>query len=492
MPDDTDPTRRRLDRRPEATSFAVDDLLLAVRDGRVRVPPFQRKMRWDDGDRLALFDSIYRGFPIGMLLFWKRSAPAGPVQFGPVILDAEAMGDALWVIDGQPRVTTLVTARLHEMVRGERAAHFDVNREEFIWLRVPSPSDARPPAHFVPVPALLDSTRLMNWLLERATELGTPERSAAREAGKRLREYRIPGYVVESRDEELLREIFECINRSGHQLTDVDVFHALYDLDRGPRSVLEVGQAATFPGRGSFDEVTTLRALQAVEGLPVDHPLPAGLGAERMRRALGRTRAALNHAQFGIRGFREETRAGPGTTSAVCRCDDSPPLAALAPEEDDWCCASGSTARTWATSACARGAAGTSASIPRTSSAPSAPCSAGGSKIRTSRTSATAPPRGTSPRSSRTTSPRWGVRCGSSSRSAPAWTRSATVRSSPSSAKTSQAPSSSATCRTTWSPATRRPSSTDPSHRRTRSASPSRGCSSSSRCAWRGRATRCR
>lgn len=292
MPHDMDPTRRRLDRRPEATSFAIDDLLLAVRDGRVRLPPFARKFMWDDGDRLMLFDSIYRGFPIGTLLFWRRSAPAEAVQFASVKIDAEARDDALWVLDGQQRVTTLVTALLHEAGRGERAAHFDLTREEFVWLRVRG-GEGVVSARFVPVSALLDSERLMNWLIERGRELEAHERAVVLEAGERLRAYRVPGYVVESRDETLVLEVFERTNRSGRRLPDKDVLLAISDLGRRSQDVQEVGQGATFPHWGSFDEVTTLRALQAVEGLPVDHPLPAGLGAERMRHALGRARAAL-------------------------------------------------------------------------------------------------------------------------------------------------------------------------------------------------------
>jgi hypothetical protein len=293
MPHDIIRAHQRLDRRPEATSFAVDDLLFAVRDGRVRVPPFQRKMRWDDSDRLALFDSVYRGFPIGTLLLWKRSAPAEQVEIGSVIIDAEARSDALWVVDGQQRVTTFVTAFLHESIRGERALHFDVTREEFTWHRLPPAEGARLSARFVPVFALLDTTRLMTWLLERAGELTTLQRGAALEAGKCLREYRVPGYIVESQHEELLLEIFERINRSGHRLTDVDVFHALSNAGRSPADARDFGRTTITPGWGALDEHTTLRALQALEGMDVHRALPEGLGVQRVRSALDRTRTVL-------------------------------------------------------------------------------------------------------------------------------------------------------------------------------------------------------
>jgi len=37
--------------------------------GHVRVPSFQRGLRWEASDVQDLFDSIYRGYPIGSLLF---------------------------------------------------------------------------------------------------------------------------------------------------------------------------------------------------------------------------------------------------------------------------------------------------------------------------------------------------------------------------------------------------------------------------------------
>jgi hypothetical protein len=49
---------------------------------------------------IALFDSIWRGFPIGNLLLWRRPAPAASVQVGPVSIDAPELDSALWVVDG--------------------------------------------------------------------------------------------------------------------------------------------------------------------------------------------------------------------------------------------------------------------------------------------------------------------------------------------------------------------------------------------------------
>ena len=51
-----------------------------------------------------------RGFPVGTLLFWHRPAPADIVSFGPISLNVLQNTNALWVVDGQQRITTLFAA----------------------------------------------------------------------------------------------------------------------------------------------------------------------------------------------------------------------------------------------------------------------------------------------------------------------------------------------------------------------------------------------
>ena len=63
-----------LSRKPEAVAWSIEELLEKVRDGKIRLPEFQRLYKWTSDDVVQLFDSIVRGFPIGTLLFWK-----GPV-----------------------------------------------------------------------------------------------------------------------------------------------------------------------------------------------------------------------------------------------------------------------------------------------------------------------------------------------------------------------------------------------------------------------------
>lgn len=62
-----------LPRAPQARTLQVKDLVTEAMRGRIRVPHFQRGLKWESSDVAALFDSMYRGYPVGSLLLWKRS-----------------------------------------------------------------------------------------------------------------------------------------------------------------------------------------------------------------------------------------------------------------------------------------------------------------------------------------------------------------------------------------------------------------------------------
>ncbi|WP_328855353.1 DUF262 domain-containing protein [Microbispora hainanensis] len=87
--------------RPRVEEIRLVHLPGLVRDGRLRIPSFQRSFRWDRDDVVRLFDSVLRGYPIGALLMWQRPAAAARPDIGPLRIDAPEAADACWVVDGQ-------------------------------------------------------------------------------------------------------------------------------------------------------------------------------------------------------------------------------------------------------------------------------------------------------------------------------------------------------------------------------------------------------
>ncbi|EXI65713.1 MAG: hypothetical protein AW08_02923 [Candidatus Accumulibacter adjunctus] len=261
-----------LDRRPETRSFSVQDLLEAVARGRIRIPSFQRGLKWDRADARLLLESLYRGYPVGTLLLWESAAPADAGRIGSLTLPAPAMENALWVVDGQQRIVSLARVLLAaDPDEDAFALYFDLDASDFVIPPVTGKRHADP-SRWLPMTVVLDSERLMHWLLAHAAGADSrPRRDTAIQLGRRLREYEIPACIVRSDDESILRDIFKRINSAGKSLDDADVFDAL-DGSRSrsrPSTVPAISSELETLGFGHIEERILHRLLRVLLGLPV-------------------------------------------------------------------------------------------------------------------------------------------------------------------------------------------------------------------------------
>lgn len=287
-----------LTRRPQATAFSIEDLLDRIGRGEVRIPEFQRPLRWKANDIRDLLDSIYRGYPIGTLLFWKREAPATRLEFGPVRVDVPQAAQALWVVDGQQRITALTGVLLHPPLDGEGARddfalYFDLEKEEFVRLS----GRGWPPPHWLPMNVVLDSEQLLGWLdrYPNRTEKSHHTRTALR-LGKAIREYQVPAYIVETDEPETLRIIFERLNSAGKPLRQAEVFHALYGAKSvgHPSDLRTLSESLKEMGFGAIEEQWLLKAVLAMKGRDITkHFRPQLKGEENLSDTLLQTERAL-------------------------------------------------------------------------------------------------------------------------------------------------------------------------------------------------------
>lgn len=263
-----DAVSESLERRPEARAFKVEDLLAEMRRGRMRIPSFQRGIKWGRADASKLLDSLWRGYPIGTLLFWETGAEAGKVTFGTVRMDGPARSDALWVVDGQQRLMSLVRVLLAPTPdKDDFALYFDLDNGEFV---APPADAAADPSRYLPMTEVLESERLMQWAFQYAAD--RPERrERAFAVGKRIREYEIPAYLVRTEHEQTLREIFGRTNSSGHPLKASQVFDALHGA-RGqsrPASLGQIISELASMGFGAIEEELLYRLLRVLQGRDV-------------------------------------------------------------------------------------------------------------------------------------------------------------------------------------------------------------------------------
>lgn len=86
------------------TTLAVSHLVNDVERGTIALPELQRPYVWPAAKARDLFDSMYKGFPVGSLLFWKTGAEPGARQIGTET--KQAVPQHL-IVDGQQRLTSL-------------------------------------------------------------------------------------------------------------------------------------------------------------------------------------------------------------------------------------------------------------------------------------------------------------------------------------------------------------------------------------------------
>jgi hypothetical protein len=86
------------------SSYNLDGLISRIKHGEIALPDIQRPFVWSNAKVRDLFDSMYKGFPVGYLLLWTTGADAGSKQIGT---DSKQAAPALLIVDGQQRLTSL-------------------------------------------------------------------------------------------------------------------------------------------------------------------------------------------------------------------------------------------------------------------------------------------------------------------------------------------------------------------------------------------------
>ena len=198
----------------------LSELVRLVNDGTVRIPRFQRGLRWELADVRKLFESVLWGYPIGSLLMWERPAPARTVSLGARLIHAPALDRALFVVDGQQRLTSFANALSDEGYQDDRfALDYDLETGRFLPARRDRSETA------VPLPVLFDLRRLLSWYTTHPEVADWV--TEANDVATRLRQYSVPVSVVSGVDEEVLRDIFDRMNNYGKRLSRAEVFTAL-------------------------------------------------------------------------------------------------------------------------------------------------------------------------------------------------------------------------------------------------------------------------
>ena len=263
--------------QPKHETFRLSELRDLVATGRVRIPDFQRSFRWTNQDVVALFDSLHRGYPIGNLLMWKREAPAQRLTVGSIDIDAPQRPDALWLVDGQQRVTSIVNAMDAGSQRDARfAVGYDLENACVVSTL------GRHSRAVMPLFRLFDFESAWQWF-EENTEFQAL-RGRYQEAFNTFNAVSVPATVLEGADEDKLRVIFDRINQSGKKLKSFEVFEALNSSVSDGRTLRSISDAvASTTNFGLLSEDQVLNVLKARRNPDYMRDVRDEFGDERRR-----------------------------------------------------------------------------------------------------------------------------------------------------------------------------------------------------------------
>ncbi|MEU9412087.1 DUF262 domain-containing protein [Streptomyces sp. NPDC048281] len=255
--------------QPKVSRVALPELVTWAQSGRIRVPQFQRSYRWDAEDAERLFDSVFRGYPIGNLLMWRKPAPAAEISLGELRFKAPERSDALWVVDGQQRLTTLIGALTasEDTVDRRFRIFYDLRDKKFV-----SATHSKQSAdHWLPVWVAGDNRRLLAWQRER-NWLTDEDFDLCDAVATAIRTYEIPTYEIEGDDEQALREIFDRMNTFGKTLKRAEIFQALHSapLDVQPSNLEALRERLRALEFGDFTSQILMQSVMALRGGKVD------------------------------------------------------------------------------------------------------------------------------------------------------------------------------------------------------------------------------
>ncbi|MFE7535297.1 DUF262 domain-containing protein [Streptomyces rhizosphaericola] len=195
--------------------------------GMVVIPSIQRDFVWMRPDVRDLFDSLYRGYPVGALLLWKTGLNV-PFKTAAVVQTDRATDQPLYLLDGQQRLTSLAWVYQPQSKADGRHIdlRFDVRTEEFV---TPSAVQRKDPL-LIPVSTLLQENVQFYPVLNKAgvspdnPDFGTWMQRLQKV--NNIRSHQIAVITYESDDYEEVAELFARLNKGGRRLSKGDLVYS--------------------------------------------------------------------------------------------------------------------------------------------------------------------------------------------------------------------------------------------------------------------------
>lgn len=234
------------------TGYHLTHLIEDIKHGNIALPDIQRPFVWKPSQVRDLFDSLYRGYPVGTLLFWETGADAGARQIGGGHNDQVAK---LLIVDGQQRLTSLYAVLTGKPVLTKAFENRHIRiafcpRDQA--FEVTDAAIEKDPEFIPNINALWEDgyrptvRRFFERLTEgRGTELSEADKDGLEDRIDRVRDLQNFRFQVielnSDADEEQVAEIFVRTNSKGVQLNQADFILTLMSVhwEKGRRQLEE-------------------------------------------------------------------------------------------------------------------------------------------------------------------------------------------------------------------------------------------------------------
>jgi hypothetical protein len=212
--------------------WTVQGLVDGVTSGQIRLPDIQRPFVWSNAKIRDLIDSMYKGYPVGELMFWENSATDHTRTIGS---GDKTQSATLQVVDGQQRLTSL-----YAVVRGLEVWRDDYSKEKvriaFNPLTerfdVPNVTTQKSPEWIADIVEVFSGAQIATWrnyiqkLQDAGREVDRDTEDRIAENLQKLRSVLSYEFQVVQLKEAIKREevsdIFVRINSEGVSLTSSD------------------------------------------------------------------------------------------------------------------------------------------------------------------------------------------------------------------------------------------------------------------------------
>lgn len=261
-----------LERDISSEDFKIGDIVKLLQEDKLLVPTFQREFVWDPSSILKLWDSIFRFYPIGSILYWETDSylhthrKLGGYAFPHDEDTVRKFKDWKYILDGQQRCTSFLVCMLGGKGRVENnedfdyTLYFDATTAEFFF---PDQLQKRA-AHVADSRLLIRVRDVPGWRISYYREIAsakgyTPDVERNLEQLQRIfTDYRLSVTRIRGVEVNEVCEIFERINQEGKRLHPVDIIVA--------RTYRNPDEEKSYPGFYLRDNLEGLKAVLTDSG----------------------------------------------------------------------------------------------------------------------------------------------------------------------------------------------------------------------------------